>query len=112
MVREEKAMAETLTIQGYWSGVWRDAGEVVFRDPRKGLTGALQFYYNTMYVNDADNLRPGLDFTDERAVSVALPGDFVSHFNGKQVSPRLRDMIPLSAGRGRNNSAKVNVCRL
>ena len=92
-------MAETLTIQAYWDGNWTDAGKVVFRDPQKGLTGALQFYYDTMYVNDADTFRPGLNFTDERAISVALPGDFVSHFTEKHAAPPLRDMIPQGAGR-------------
>ncbi|WP_420389688.1 type II toxin-antitoxin system HipA family toxin [Marinobacter sp.] len=92
-------MAETLTIQAYWNGNWTDAGKVVFRDPQKGLTGVLQFYYDTMYVNDADTFRPGLNFTDERAISVALPGDFVSHFTEKHAAPPLRDMIPQGAGR-------------
>lgn len=92
-------MAEALTIQAYWNGNWTDAGKVVFRDPHKGLTGPLQFYYDTTYVNDADTFRPGLNFTDERAISVALPGDFVSHFNEKHTSPPLRDMIPQGAGR-------------
>lgn len=92
-------MVETLTIQTYWDGNWTDAGKVVFRDPHKGLTGPLQFYYDTKYVNDADSFRPGLNFTDERAISVGLPGDFVSHFNDKQVSQALRDMIPQGAGR-------------
>ncbi|MCL7942925.1 hypothetical protein [Marinobacter sp. ATCH36] len=92
-------MAEALTIQAHWDGHWIDAGKVVFRDPNKGLTGALQFYYDTMYVNDADTFRPGLNFTDEGAISVALPGDFVSHFNDQHVAPPLRDMIPQGASR-------------
>lgn len=92
-------MAETLTIQAYWSGTWKNAGEVIFRDPQKGLTGALQFYYDPMYINDADTFRPGLDFIDERAISVHLPGSFVGHFNEANVAPALRDMIPQGAGR-------------
>jgi serine/threonine-protein kinase HipA len=95
----EGVMAESLTIQAFWNGNWTDAGKVVFRDPNKGLTGSLQFYYDTMYVNDADTFRPGLNFTDERAISVTLPGDFVSHFDEKRTSPLLRDIIPQGAGR-------------
>ncbi len=92
-------MTETLTIQAYWNGTWKNAGEVIFRDPQKGLAGALQFYYDPMYINDADTFRPGLDFIDERAISVHLPGSFVGHFNEANVAPALRDMIPQGAGR-------------
>lgn len=92
-------MTETLTIQAYWNGTWQNAGDVIFRDPQKGLTGALQFYYDPMYINDADTFRPGLEFIDERAISVHLPGSFVGHFNEAHVAPALRDMIPQGAGR-------------
>lgn len=92
-------MTETLTIQAYWNGTWKDAGEVIFRDPQKGLNGPLQFFYDPMYINDADTFRPGLDFIDERAISVRLPGSFVGHFDESHVAPALRDMIPQGAGR-------------
>lgn len=92
-------MTETLTIQAYWNGTWYDAGQVIFRDTQKGLTGALQFFYDPLYINDADIFRPGLDFIDERAISVHLPGNFVGHFNEKSIAPALRDMIPQGAGR-------------
>lgn len=92
-------MKRTLTIQSHWDGAWHDTGDVVFADTSKGLTGSMQFYYHPEYVNKADDLRPGLDFTDERSIGVNIPGNFAGHYGEKEIAPVLRDIIPQGAGR-------------
>lgn len=89
----------TLTLQAFWGGHWRDAGQVVFAAPEKGLTGRLQFYYDPGYVNAADDFRSGLEFIDERAVGVNVPGNFSGHYTEREIAPVLRDIIPQGAGR-------------
>lgn len=91
--------SKTLTLQAHWNGQWHDAGDVTFADPDRGLEGPMQFYYNPMYINDADDFRPGLGFGDERAIGVHVPGDFSGHFNEQPIAPILRDIIPQGAGR-------------
>ncbi|PVY76854.1 serine/threonine-protein kinase HipA [Tamilnaduibacter salinus] len=91
--------SKTLTLQAHWNGLWRDAGDVTFADPDRGVEGPMQFYYNPIYINDADDYRPGLGFRDERAIGVHVPGEFSGHFNEQPVAPILRDIIPQGAGR-------------
>lgn len=82
----------SLTLQVYWTGLWRDAMTLTFDKPEDGFLGPCHFAYKASYVVDAHS------DSHDQSVSARLPVDFET-YSLRQAPAFLHDIAPAGAAK-------------
>lgn len=94
-------MEKRLTIQIHADGQWRDAAEIGFRDPGRGIRGSVWLSYRDDYYFDLDIFdEPEGSVVDRRAMSVRHPVDLEYRILDRWPA-WLLDLLPQGAARRR-----------
>lgn len=92
-------MEQKATIQIHADGHWRDAAEIGFREPERGIRGSVWLSYNDDYYFDLDIFdQPDGSVRDRRAMSVRHPVD-LEYRRLDRWPAWLLDLLPQGAAR-------------
>lgn len=92
-------MEQKATIQIHANGQWRDAAEIGFREPERGIRGSVWLSYNDDYYFDLDIFdQPDGSVRDRRAMSVRHPVD-LEYRSLDRWPAWLLDLLPQGAAR-------------